>query len=393
MRMWKWIIVLAVSVLGSTPAKACGDYGCGDAWGGLYSVGDYNLYQFGSGMYDIGVSLGGYDVSSQYNYGGSCGSLITSCSGGYDSGNLYGSHWGLASGGSLDIGITISATPSEPISMTNSCDVCGMAPYQNYDVGCSVGYCDSGYAPYPGSSYSSNNPWFNAWDHYFNQIPTQPSYPQYPYFPPSFTQVPRDPYQNPYFPPAPPSVPPYGVCDNIVVMCPTGIVTRPTPIPGTGYSIPRDPFSPPTTFPPTVYPPQTYPPVLMPPTHTDPFYPPVAYPGTRNQLPRDPGYPISPIAPIAYPPSVPPMVNDPVFPPSPLPPTVYPPVNPLPPVILPPVTTLPVTPPTGYPPVGPVPVNPPVPTIPALIGSPIGGSNTSIGSLPPVRNQVPRGGN
>lgn len=341
MRMWKLILVLALSTLGSSQAKACGDFGCGDSWGGLYGVGDYNLYSFGSGMYDLGSYYGsGYD-----SYGGGCGSLLSSCGGGYDMAGLYGDSWGLGnSGGSWDIGINIDIVPTYTSSCGGEYSYCsGYNPYmQGMDMGCSIGYCDGGYTPYYGSDYDYSNPLYDPFAQYYNQVP--PSYYPQPYYP-TYGSYPRDPYQNPWIPEVPPSIPPYGVCDNILIPCPGGIITRqPQILPRNQYALPRNPGYPTDPFPP-YYPPGN--PAGYPPTHNDP-YPPV----------------------VLNPPVIPPVFN---------PPTNYPPViTNYPPVVLPPVNNPPNNPPV-------------VPQPPVLPGNPPGGSTTNTGSRPPVRNDIPRG--
>lgn len=340
-KTWLAVPILALILLVGSPAKAY------DGFGGLYSVGDYNLLNFGSSLYDLGGYYGtyspglgygggyggyggGYDLGyggfgsylgyGDSGYGGSCGSFMSTCGGGYDYAGLYGSEWGIT-GYNIDISLY-------PLGNYDSCgSACGgYNPYMyGMDVGCGVGYCGSGsYYPYSGSDYSSYaSPYYDPCG-YCSSYPNDyySSYPM-PQYPPSYYDIPRDPWTPTY----PPTMPPYAACDNITIMCPSGPITRqPVPLPRNRYDIPRDGGTPPG-FPPVNYP---YPPVTHNPTYPPTYYPPVTnnppvyYPPTTGQPPTT--YP-----PPTYPPSNPPVFNPPTYPPVNPPPTANnPPGNPPP---------------------------------------------------------------
>lgn len=357
MRPLKFLLmvpVIALALWFAAPASACGDYGCDTGWSGLYSLGDYNLYSFGTDLYGIGSHGGGWGGGYEYGYGGGCGSFLNTCGGGYDYAGLYGSEWGITG-----YNIDISVYPLPGYDTYGSCgDICsGYNPYMyGMDAGCSIGYCSPGsYYPYYGSDYSSPwNPYYDDWKGY---LPTYPndyySYYPMPQLPPSYYDFPRDPFQpyppyTPTWPPVnpPPSIPPYGQCDNITVMCPTGPITRtPQPLPPRYNDLPRAPGTP-TSFPPVYYPPTN--------THGPGTYPPVSYPPASNP-------------PVYYPPTT--ISNPPVS----NPPTTYPPGNP------------PTFPPTTFPPVS----QPPTATNP--IGTPPDQSGIVTNPVAPRRNDIPRG--
>lgn len=315
---------LVLGLMLSPTAKACFDGSC-DSWGGLFNTGGYNLYGFGSDIYSLGGYSSGYD-----SWGGGCGNIYSGCGGGYDSAGMYGSDWGSLGGGfSLDIGISIY--PLTDFSSYGYSDYSSL--YNSCDIGCSVGYCDGSAYPYTGN-YMNNNPWSSTpsyWDYPYTSYDPYQYYSQNPYsYPTNYGNIPRDPYGPP------PSIPPYGGCDNIIVMCPTGPVgwpSQPQPVPPYYGGLPRD-----NGYPNPGYPYPEYP--SYPPTHNNPSYPPVTYPG----------YP-----PVTYPPVSPPGTT--------YPPVTYPPVSP-------PVGN-PTTPPGSNP------------------GSPSFGP--SVDPRPPVRNTLPRG--
>lgn len=247
-------VLLLVTAL-SSPLKACGDY-CD--YSGMYGVGGYNLYSFSVDIYAV------YDYGySNYDYsGGSCGSF-SGCGSCYDIGLLSG--------------------------------YSGLNTY--YDTSLLNWPVYSPSFPYPTSTFPGMFPGVN---------PYWPPITQYPFIPPSYPAptwpIPMDPTWPtiPTFPPttgfppiAPPPTtnPPYGGCDNIIIMCPGGSMLRP---PGV------------TTFPtPTV---PTFPSPATPsfPTPTAPSFP------TTPNAPSIPTTQPMPQAPVVFDPTTTHTNTDPV---------------------------------------------------------------------------------
>lgn len=247
-----YTFILFLSSLGFANCDYC-------EWGGLQATGGYNLFNFGLNLYsglDYSYGSSGYD-----SWGGSCGTLISSCGGGYSAPGLYGNNWGPYSGGgdyAFLIDIQISPIASGSCGGYNS--GCG----GNIDVGCGVGYCSpsgSTWVPdIPNPFLTPNMP--------FPGSPMLPPYGGGPTYPP-FSQSPfppysQPPYAGPTFPPYPPTggipgpgypsnplpsppryIPPYGGCDDIFVPCPRGPVGRNNPPgyppPSTGPQSPNYP--------------------------------------------------------------------------------------------------------------------------------------------------------
>lgn len=255
--------------VGTKQAHACDDYyGCGSSydssWSGLYNTGGYDVYQLGVDIYNYSSYSSGYDYGS---YGGGCGSLISSCSGGYDLSGLYGSSWGLGSYGSSGYGLGIDNSVLGGLGF-------GYSPYTSLygdgsygtgfgtglggnDIGCALGYCGgssslpyyspdlfNGSFPYSLPGMTSNPFGLPGTNPFAPQYPS-PMLPPYTNFPvsgfppplnapyplvggtpPLFNGVPRDPSQ-PYLPPPPNGgTMPWGGCDGVVIPCPTGPVSR-----------------------------------------------------------------------------------------------------------------------------------------------------------------------
>ncbi len=334
--MLRFFLILALALIlggASERAGACGDGSC-DSWGGLYNTGDYSLLSFGV---DVSATLdyssysygGGYD-----SYGGGCGSIVSSCGGGYDLAGLYGGDWGLGGGyggyggygfGGVDIlgGMGYGYSPySGGYDMGG---YGGMGSYGGYgygngfDVGCGVGMCGGGYLPafdggvFYGGGGVTTLPWpgpqmpVTPWVFPPTQFPQPPTYIPYP---PQYPQPPMYP-QPPVYPPFnPPTIPPYGGCDGVIIPCPVGPPIRPTP-PGPIFPPVFPTYVPPVfpTYVPPVFP--TYVPPVFPtyvppvfPTFVPPVFPtvvptPVYQP--RNQpIPNDPVRYKVPRSPLAH---------------------------------------------------------------------------------------------
>lgn len=299
-------------------ALGCEDDSCGD-WGGMYATG---LYSFGTDLYDI---------SSQYvddSWGGSCGSFYGSCSSAYSSAG-YGVDLSLYYGGD---------------NSCSSCDSSGFNPYSYSGDMSGLGGLGGYPSPYSLPPFSSGYP-----------SPFPPGYP------PPYTS-PISPYSglSPFSPippvissfpssgiTTPPPYIPWGGCDGVIVLCPTGPVTPPVYNPYVNY-VPNPPIPYQVGGTGSTYPP----PIYTPPSH--------------GGVPVTPGYPTT--TPVYTPPST--GTN----------PLTYSPVittNPTTPVI----TSNPrggttYTPPTGG--VGGNPTTTPVYT-PPTVTAPTGGSTTAGG--------------
>lgn len=151
---------------------------------------------FGNDLYNTSQFLDNqYYGNSSYGYGGSCGSFSGDCYSSYDSCGLYGDDWGVGGYGyGSDYGLGIDMSPFSSYYDTNynnydSCgygggyDQCGSySNYgNNYDIGCSVGYCGSSQLPYYGDSLYSNNYWgypltinIDVNNYGYNQQPSPP---------------------------------------------------------------------------------------------------------------------------------------------------------------------------------------------------------------------------
>lgn len=310
----QWAI--AVGLLFSASSFACGDY-CDSGWAGVYETGGYDFYQSAYDVYqstlevDITTTtyMPVYDTSS---YGGGCGSLLSTCGGGYDNptiNNPYTTPYGSGPGTPGDIGL-IPRDPNNPLDPFNPLinpfnpgtpggpglgTVDPMNPGGNPIVPIAVGGPMPGgpgiisrdpavlpptVPPMPLPLPIAMNPPFPP---YTGTLPTNPYQPPVvnppnptPVTPvgvgtstlPNTGTVTRDP-NTPYVPPAPP---PYGGCDNVVVMCPTGPVVRPT---GTTGSTPVISTLMPGNTVPTVSNPS-----VSPSTQTS------GTPVNRNQIPR-----------------------------------------------------------------------------------------------------------
>lgn len=197
-------------------ASACGDY-CED-WGALYYTGGYNLYDFGVDLYDTSsYGTSGMDYS---NWGGGCGSLISSC------GNAYN-----------DSSYTILID-----TYTTMAGLCGTTCLGGSGSMPSAGwpYTNSPFTPEafsPDSPFTSpfSPPMAQPFSPPFAQPPMAlPPLPM-PYLPPALNTPPPvggiPPVTfNPYNPGSSPNIPglspppslPWGGCDNVIVMCPSG---------------------------------------------------------------------------------------------------------------------------------------------------------------------------
>lgn len=217
-----------------------------DPWAGLYNTGGYNLLGFGNSLYSTNQYLSGLYGSG---WGGSCGSLLGSCSSPWSSAGLFGNNWGLGSmyglGGiniNLDIDLNLYSLYSGLLG-GSSCggfggfsSLCGLGSsscgypslygfgsgYNPYDIGCSLGYCgSSSYLPYYGNSMYNNN-WSSLYPSTWNS-----------FYPSTWNNS----YSNPYnfslninYQPTS-YIPSWGGCDGVIVPCstPTIPVTPVTP--------------------------------------------------------------------------------------------------------------------------------------------------------------------
>ncbi len=202
----------------------------GDPWAGMYGTGGYNLAGFGNSMYGVGNYLNsgyasGYGYGGGYgNYGtwgGSCSSIMTPCSGGYDSAKILvdvtitlpSYNYGSCGGGYSTCGSTCGGYSYSPCGNYNPCgSSCG-------------GYSSCGGGSTCGG-YGYNN---YVYPTYLPIYPTYPSYPTYPTYP---TYPSINPNTGTYVSvdvTTPPQLPPWGGCGGVVA-CPTTPTIPTTPV-------------------------------------------------------------------------------------------------------------------------------------------------------------------
>lgn len=196
-------------------------------WAGVYNTMGYSGYGAMSGVYTSLAGLG-YGASNSWygsNWGGSCGTMMYSCSGGYDYANLYGagyyggnySDYGYGSG-YYDYNIHINYIVPYYVGGYSSCgtSACGTSTCNS---GCSHSTSACGTCMWCGSNGGGS--WY------------MPGYS----YPPSYPGITYNPLNNNTgYPPdqvinivtSPPVLPPWGGCGN-VVSCPTGPVQPQTP--------------------------------------------------------------------------------------------------------------------------------------------------------------------
>lgn len=263
---WKKLFIVLISLVVGQGAFAC-NLCAGNSYVGAYSTGGYNLYTFTTDIYAI-IDTPFYSMPS---YGGGCGSLLGSCNSCYNSASLYG-NTGYDPSTQLINQLLISQINQNTMQM---CMVSGMCnPVNPYLQG-------SGSIPPlmpPINPIAGLNP--------------TPYYP--PVVPPNFPYGPNVPYSpaTPYTPPT--TQLPYGGCDNVIVMCPSGPVTQGGTPPYTTPVV--NPITPQTTITPTTPVTVTTPSGTSntPANSTPYYYPVVTQPGTQ------PGTQTLPQSPIRY---------------------------------------------------------------------------------------------
>lgn len=261
---WKKIFIALISLLVSQSTFGC-NLCAGNSYVGAYSTGGYNLYTFTTDIYAI-VDTPFYSMPT---YGGGCGSLLGSCNSCYNSASLYG-NTGYDPNTQLINQLLISQINQNTMQMCMASGMCN--PVNPYFQG--------------GGSVPPLMPPINP----ITGLNPTPYYP--PVVPPNFPFGPTAPY-SPMVPYTPPTTQlPYGGCDNVIVMCPSGPVTQG----GTSPYVPMvNPITPQTTPTPTTpginTPPMT---VTVPsggsntPTNPTPYiYPVTTQPGTQT-LPQSP---------------------------------------------------------------------------------------------------------
>ena len=236
---------------GPTQAEQCDD-ACG--WNGLYATG-------GLGSYGLGLDLSGLSqlLQSGNSWGGSCGSLYSTCSSPYDS----VSYGGSTNPGDITLDINTYLVP-------------GLSPFDT----CYTGFCGNTLpppiiTPFPSPGYP------------IVTLPRDPTTPPPGFFPPVLPPPPFIP------PPPTPVPPPWGGCDNIVVPCPPGpfvrtdLLTQPRVINGIPRTVGVDPSSSPFVNPfasPLVSPGLF--PTVTPVPHFDPTQQLIPVPSNRYRIPR-----------------------------------------------------------------------------------------------------------
>jgi hypothetical protein len=261
---WKKILIALISLLISQSTFAC-NLCAGNGYVGAYSTGGYNLYTFTTDIYAI-IDTPYYSMP---NYGGGCGTLLGSCNSCYNSPVLYGNS-GYDPNTQLINQLLISQINQNTMQMCMASGMCDpVNPYL------------PGSGPIPPLMPPMSPP---------PGVSPIPYYP--PVVPPNFPYGPNAPYPpiNPYTPPT--TQLPYGGCDNVIVMCPSGPVT---PGGGTPYIPINNPItSQPPTPPSTPIVPTIPITVTVPsggsnsPTNPTPYnYPATTQPGTQN-LPQSP---------------------------------------------------------------------------------------------------------
>ncbi len=265
MKLSKAILALGflVGILApSSTAMACGSY-C--EYGGLYGTTGYSGYDLGTAMYDIS-SYTTTSTTTYVDYGGysgGCGSFMSTCGsstpsvcggGCGSSGGGYGSDpWSMTNGGSNPYGMDpmtnpyvdpvtqmmMGSTMGNPYSMPPGMDpIMSMMGPQSFPP---VGYPPMMTSPYPGYYPTIPNvsflpPSMNPYSPY----PTTPYYPGSPTtttyqnpttnYGPIIPGLSNSPVVNPITPivsQPPTTTLPWGGCDNVIVMCPTGPTIRP----------------------------------------------------------------------------------------------------------------------------------------------------------------------
>lgn len=249
------IALFLVLSLNTGKAFACGDY-CD--YGGAYATGGYDLYSFSLDLYTIAD----YSYSS-YDYGGSCGTF-SGCGSCYDVGLMSG-YSGLNNyynNGLIDWEISsITNQLNQYIQMQNNPfmgggypGIGGGYPGMTNNFGNFPGIYGSGYpgigGGYPGFPGMPTFPTYPPTTN-FPTYPTYPTFPTYPSLPPvtTFPTYPTTP-TTPTLPTPPTNTPPpYGGCDNIIIPCPSGTVTRPQTLPTPVTTTYNNPFTPHTVNP------------------------------------------------------------------------------------------------------------------------------------------------
>lgn len=290
-----WLASIGLS-LSSPAVLACGDY-CG-----LYSTGGYNLLDVSISIYS---GLDAAYTSSSGGYSGGCGSFLYSCNSAFDSANLYGSSWGSTSSPLLSITINndicmnpYSSLYGQGYGMGGLGGLgygSGLGMYGGGDLACALGYCSGSTNPFmgwPGLSSIDPSIFGGGWGYpypgmfpgvfppsLYPQTFPSPTYPttylNNPYSVPNLygnnfpTGIPvsssgifttpnnTSPWLSPSTSPltAPPTttVPAYGACDNIFVLCPMSPI-NPTTAPSVqspsfnpapvNPTVPNNPFNP-----------------------------------------------------------------------------------------------------------------------------------------------------
>lgn len=255
---------MALGALAPEVASACGDY-CG-----LYNTTGYLGYDLGTSMYGISsyTSTTTVTVTDDYGYGGGCGSFVSSCGGSMPS--MCSDGCGVATPYDMYLanpmaflsgGMNPGVSPMNPMTFPGTGSF--MDPTQMM-MPSTLGYPFTppfvnpissvmppqmfppvvtdpfSMFPFPGvfppGGPNPMNPSLLPF-----QPPLGPMYPTVPPYTNPFTN-PSVPFGNPVPPvnnpvptnpisPPPPTVLPWGGCDNVVVMCPTGSPTRPTTTP------------------------------------------------------------------------------------------------------------------------------------------------------------------